>query len=340
MGNVPSGNFADRLCEAIKQKGSILCCGLDPQLRYMPPHLVQNVTDDMGRTFEAIGQLLYEFNCAVIDAVAPYVACVKPQRAFYEAYGPAGDQAFVDTVEYAHQAGLLVIEDAKRNDGGDTADAYADGHIGEVPFFGSGEDPLADLTSKESPTRVDCMTVTPYIAEDCVGRFVKRVKEFGTGIFVVTKTSFKPNSAVEQLMTQGGLFPVWQEVAKMVQAWGEGTEGECGIRNVGVVMGATYPEDAAVMRQILPNSTFLVPGYGAQGGGADGAVVGVREDGLGAVVSSSRGVIYAFRDLKDKDHGCPMKCAPEKWADLVREQAQKDRDILVEACKRANKWPF
>jgi orotidine-5'-phosphate decarboxylase len=126
----------------------------------------------------------------------------------------------------------------------------------------------------------------------------------------------------------------------MVREWGEGTEGACGLSNVGVVMGATYPEDAVKMREILPNSWFLVPGFGAQGGGAKDAVVGVRPDGLGAVINNSRGLIYAYRNLKDKEHNFPMLCEPEKCFDLVREKAINDRDALVAAAREAGKWPF
>ena len=329
-------NFADRLCEAVRKKGSFLCAGPDPQLRYMPPHLIREAIElHGGRTFAAIGWLFYEFNCQLINAIHDIVPCIKPQMAFYEIYGKYGVEAFEKTVAYAKHMGLLVIEDAKRNDGGDTADAYADGHIGQVPFFGPDGD-VTNLTVMDSPIRVDCLTVTPYIGADCVGRFVQRVKQFGTGIFVVTKTSFKPNSVVEQLETpeDAGLCRVWQAVARMVNVWGEGTEGACGLRNVGVVMGATYPVDAVTMRNILPNAIFLVPGYGSQGAGADEAVAGVRPDGFGAVVNNSRKLIYAWQDAKGK-----YRCESEKFAEAARSQAIDDRDALVAACKRANKWP-
>lgn len=336
-------NFADRLCDAVRQKKSILCCGLDPQLRYMPPRMVRRTVEQYGRNFGAVGELFFRFNRAIIDAVCDFVACVKPQRAFYEAYGSAGDQAFENTVTYAHAAGLLVIEDAKRNDGGDTADAYADGHIGEVPFFGDSlEGGLLALGRAPSPIRVDCMTVTPYIGEDCVGRFVKRVKQFGTGIFVVTKTSFKPNSAVEQLLVyhphasdapENCNTLAWQEVARMVGQWGEGTEGACGLRNVGVVMGATYPQDALTMRDILPNAIFLKPGYGGQGASAQDSVIGIRDDGLGIVVNNSRNLTYAWQNAKGK-----YQCASEQFAEAARKQAQDDRDALVAACREAGKW--
>lgn len=326
-------NFADKLCKAVREKGTFLCCGLDPQLRYMPPHLIRQAVEMHGRTFEAIGWLFQEFNRRIIDAVHPFVVCVKPQMAFYEIYGEDGISAYYQTVCYAQEKGLLVITDAKRGDGGDTADAYADGYLGTVPFWPAFTEPLENLTRVRSATRTDCMTVHGYIGEDCVGRFITRVKENGTGIFVVTKTSFKPNSAVEQLVTKNEI-PVWQELAIMVKEWGKDTEGSFGLRNVGVVMGATYPEDALIMRDILPDSIFLIPGYGAQGSGAKDAVVGIRKDGLGGVVNNSRALIYAWQNTKGRH-----QCLPEHFDAAAAAQARDDRDALVVACQEAGKWP-
>ena len=212
-------SFADLYCEEVRRKKSILCGGLDPQLRYMPSHLIREAVRIHGRTLEAVSWLFAEFNRQIIDAIYDVVPVVKPQMAFYEGYGALGVKAFEQTVAYAKKMGLLVIEDGKRGDGGDTADAYADGSLGRVPFFSEGDDP-SELTSIISPLRVDCLTVHGYIGQDCVGRFIERVKKYGTGIFVVTKTSFKPNSAVEQLMTSSGRT-VWQRLAEMVNEWGE-----------------------------------------------------------------------------------------------------------------------
>lgn len=330
-------NFADRLCDAVKGKESILCAGLDPQLRYMPPHLIHKYLGFYHLSLQSVGRLFYDFNCAIIEALHDLVACVKLNMAFYEQYGSEGVRAFEDTVRYAQDKSLLVIADAKRGDGGDTADAYADGYIGEVPFFGIGSDPTL-LSGFFSYVRSDCMTVNPYIGEDCVGRFVKRVKEYGNGIFVVVKTSFKPNSVFENLMVvQLGIdsIPVWQEVAGFVDSWGEGTEGAYGLRNVGVVLGATYPEDAPKMRKILPNSIFLKPGYGGQGADAKDAVAGIRPDGFGVIVNNSRNLIYAWQNKKGK-----YQCEPEKFAEAARLQAIDNRDELANACKEAGNWPF
>jgi len=210
---------------------------------------------------------------------------VKPQAAFYEA-SPYLWAVYERTIAYAHSKELLVINDGKRFDGGDTADAYAQTHIGEVPFFNN--------TIMPSAVRGDAVTIGGYIGEDTIVRFIKEMKQHGTGAFVVDKTSFKPNSAIEQLRTVDNLA-VWEELAKLVDDWGTEVIGENGYSNLGVVCGATYPEEAARMKEILPNCVKLVPGYGAQGGGADDAVVAFNDDGFGAVVNSSRGIIAAWQ---------------------------------------------
>jgi orotidine-5'-phosphate decarboxylase len=316
-------SFTDRLIVGIKEKKSILIVGLDPQFRFMPPHLVEKVSSEYGKTLEGIGHLFFEFNKEIIDAVLPFTTAVKPQMAFYEMYGMWGLWAFEQTVAYAKSKGLLIITDAKRGDGSDTANAYASGYLGTIPVF---EETVA------SPIQSDALTIHGYIAEDCVPRFVKIAKENGTGIFVVDKTSFKPNSSIEQLKTQSGLT-VWQELATLIQSWGEGSEGKAGYRNVGVVMGATYPEDATWMRKTLPNSWFLVPGYGGQGGSADEAVISVNSDGFGASVSSSRAIIYAYREG-------PYKNKPEQFALAAASAAEFSKKELNAALERAGKLTF
>jgi orotidine-5'-phosphate decarboxylase len=324
-------NFADNLCAAIEEKKSVLCAGLDPQLRYMPPYLIQEAIERYGRSFRAMGRMFYDFNRQIIDAVADVAVCVKPNLAFYEAYGAEGIMAYEETIAYARSNGLLVIADGKRGDGGDTADSFANAYLGKVPFFAESDSAL--LTDIISPVRADCLTIHGYIGEDCVSRFVKVAKENGTGIFVVTKTSFKPNSVIEQLTAIDG-SRVWQKMAEKVREWGEGTKGAYGLRNVGVVVGATY-NDAVLMREILPNSIFLKPGYGGQGASADEAISGIRPDGLGVVVNNSRNLTFAWQNMKGKYH-----CDPEKFDNAARAQAKDDRDALVHAARQAGNWPF
>jgi len=307
----------------MREKKSVLCVGLDPQLRFMPPHLIEEMVALHGKTWEALAAVYRVFNFKVIDAVAPYAAVVKPQAAFYETSHHLW-RTLEETIAYAHTQGLLVIKDAKRKDGGETAEAYADAHIGEVPFF--------DGQMTQAPIRADAVTIDGYIADACVSHFVRAIKLHGTGAFVVDKTSFNPNSEIENLVTASGLT-VWEELAHRVARWGEGTEGQNGYRNLGVVMGATYPEDAPKMRSILPKAVMLVPGYGAQGGGADAAVLSFNNDGFGAVVNSSRGIIAAWQKGS-------FACAPNDFAQAAAAAAQAARDDLNQALQRAGKYTF
>ncbi len=315
--------FVDKLQKSMQEKKSVLCVGLDPQLRFMPPHLIEAAIKKHGETWEAVAEVYRMFNHDIIHAIAPYAAAVKLQAAFYEASYHLWKVLEI-TIRYAKNNNLIKITDAKRNDGGDTAKIYAQTHIGEIPFFN-------ELT-KQAPIRVDAVTINGYIADSCVPYFVDEIKKHGTGAFVVDKTSFIPNSSIEGLMTENDLT-VWEEMAYKVAKWGEGTEGQNGYRNLGVVMGATYPEDAEKMREILPKAIKLVPGYGKQGGGADGAVMSFNEDGFGAIVNSSRGIIAAWKEG-------PFACDPRDYTKAAAQAAQAARDELNEALKRANKYPF
>lgn len=315
--------FVDKLQAAMREKKSVLCVGLDPQLRFIPPHLIEQMVALHGETWEARAAIYRVFNAEIIDAVAPYAGIVKPQAAFYEASHHMV-QTLEETIAYAHSKGFVVIKDAKRKDGGETAEAYAQANIGEVPWFGG--------RMIQAPFRTDAVTIDGYIAEACVSHFVTEIKAHGTGAFVVCKTSFDPNSEIENLPTTSG-NTVWVELARRVAKWGEGTEGKNGYRNLGVVMGATYPKDAPTMRSILPKAIMLVPGYGAQGGGADGAVVPFNDDGFGAVVNSSRGIIAAWQKG-------PFACNPRDFKQATAQAAKAARDDLNEALKRAGKYPF
>lgn len=285
--------FVDQLQAAMLAKRSVLCVGLDPQLKFMPPHLIEEAISLYGRTWEAVAHCFFEFNRDTIDAVGPYACSVKPNAAFYEGSHHLWE-TYERTIAYAQSKGLLVINDGKRFDGGDTAEAYAQTHIGELPFF--------DDTTAPSLVRSDAVTIGGYIGEDTIARFMKEMKQYRTGAFVVDKTSFKPNSVIEQLVTENGLT-VWEELANHVGIWGQEVIGNNGYSNLGVVMGATYPNEAERMKEILPKCVKLVPGYGAQGGAADDAVVAFNDDGFGAVVNSSRGIIAAWQkgDFKMND---------------------------------------
>lgn len=321
--------FTDRLIDAIRAKKSLLCVGLDPQLQFIPAHIRAWALANYNASYEAIGEAFFRFNKEVIDAVAPFAACVKPQAAFYEGYGKWGWDCFEKTIDYAHSQGLLVITDAKRGDGSDTAVAYAAGHIGEVPFWGETEE---TISYRPGPIRADALTVHGWIGEACLNPFLKAVKECSTGVFVVAKTSFTPNSKIEQLENKGG-YTVWEEMAYLVEELGEGTEGQYGYRNIGAVLGATKAEDAPTMRAILPNSWLLVPGYGKQGGGALGAVAACNGDGLGCIVNSSRGVIFAYESGTFQSNS-------KDFLQAAARAAEFSRDDLNLALEKAGKLKF
>lgn len=324
---MPKGNFSDCLAEAICQKNSLLCVGLDPQLKDIPPFIRKRAVEEYGTTRQAIFYAFTLFFEELIEKIAPFAACVKPNIAFFEQYGSEGLRAYEAVLDMAKGHNLLVIGDVKRGDGGDTAIAYANAHLSNPPMLNEN----GELIAKASSLQVDAITVHGWIAEAGLTPFIDGVKYQGNGIFVVCKTSFKPNSRIEQLKTEHGT-PVWQELAKIVQELGTGTEGECGYRNVGVVIGATYPEDAPTMRDILPNAWFLVPGYGAQGGGADSAVIGANKDGLGIIINSSRGVLYAYKETSGQ-----FKGKEEDFASCAAQAAEFARDDLNAALQRAGK---
>ncbi len=315
--------FVDNLQAAMFAKKSVLCVGLDPQLKFMPPHIIEMMVKLHGKTWEALAAIYSFFNVAIIDAIAPYASAVKPQAAFYE-FQHTGWRTLEETNHYAASYGLVRIKDGKRQDGGDTADAYAQVHLGEVPFF--------DGTTVRSPVQMDALTIGGWIGEDCVPRFVTEMKKHGTGAFVVDKTSFKPNSVIEQLVTDNGLT-VWERLAHYVALWGEGTEGENGYRNLGVVMGATKKDDVPAMRKILPKAVFLGPGHGGQGASDDECATLFNDDGFGAVINDARGIIAAWQKG-------PFACDPINFQLAAANAAKAACDGLNAALQRAGKYPF
>lgn len=279
-------HFGDRLFEAVERSGSILCVGIDPEMDKIPMRFRDKFrchcfAHPYGREAAAIVAFAKE----IIDAVAQYAVAVKPNTGFFEQYGAAGIEALEVIIAYAKEKGLIVITDAKRGDGGPTAVAYADAHIGLVRDI--------DLNLRPSTIRADAVTVNPYIGDACLDPFVETAKANGTGVFIVAKTSFKPNSFVEQLEMKEFRGRVWESVADHVRVGAQQTIGQSGYSNIGVVLGATYPDDAPTMRGYLPSSWFLVSGFQAQGATAEDAVQGANPDGTGALVNSGSAIIFA-----------------------------------------------
>jgi len=280
-------NFADKLIEKIREKGSVVCVGLDPRLNQIPKFIRDKALGEYPRNkLKAAAEAIIEFNKGIIDAVYDLVPIVKPQIAFYELFGEEGVRAFRETIAYAKSKGLLVIADVKRNDIGSTAKAYAEAHFGEVDVFGE----------KEFIFDADALTITPYLGWDGIKPFIEVCQKHGRGIFILVKTSNTSSGDLQDLCMKDG-NSVYEIIGNFVDSWGADEIGEEGYSSVGAVVGATYPEQAKKLRKIMPNAFFLVPGYGAQGGGAQDVKPCFNKDGLGAIVNSSRGITFAYEKM-------------------------------------------
>jgi orotidine-5'-phosphate decarboxylase len=271
--------FSDRLIAAIRAKRSACVVGLDPRLETMPRFLVDEAAA-LPRD-EAAYAILAGFGRAVVDAVAEHAPAVKVQSAFYELLGVPGLRALLETVRAARAAGLLVILDAKRGDIASTAAAYAESLLGELDWRGEARETIG----------ADAATVSPYLGADSLEPWVDVCRRHQKGIFVLVRTSNHGSADIQGLPLAGG-GTVDERVASMVDRLGEGLVGAAGYSSVGAVVGATFPADAARLRRLMPRAIFLLPGYGAQGGGAEGLAACFDRDGLGAVVSASRSVTY------------------------------------------------
>jgi len=305
--------FADRLIKAIEKKQNPSIVGLDPRLEQIPSFIKEEMIKKYGKTFEAAAESIIFFNKKIIDAVKDIVPAVKPQIAFYEKYLAPGIRAFKETVDYAKSKGLIVIEDGKRNDIGSTAQAYSEAHLGKVDLFGE----------KVSAFDVDCITVNPYLGIDGIAPFIADVKKHGKGIFVLVKTSNPSSGDFQDLETKGK--KIYEVVADLVNKWNQDTIGNSGYGSVGAVVGATYPEEAVILRKLMPKSIFLVPGYGAQGGGAKDTIPCFNRDGYGAVINSSREIIFAYEKQKRE----------ADFDKAAKEAAVKMKDDLNNALKEA-----
>jgi len=280
-------NFADRLIEKINEKNSVVCVGLDPRLNQIPKFIRDKaLAENPKNKLKAAAEAIIEFNKGIIDAVYDLIPIVKPQIAFYELFGEEGIRAFRETIKYAKSKDLLVIADIKRNDIGSTAKAYADAHFGEVDVF----------DDKEFIFDADAITVTPYLGWDGIKPFIEVCNKHGRGIFVLVKTSNPSSGDLQDLCMKDG-NTVYEIIGNFVDSWGADEIGEKGYSSVGAVVGATYPGQAKQLRKIMPNAFFLVPGYGAQGGGAEDVKPSFNKDSLGAIVNSSRGIIFAYEKL-------------------------------------------
>ena len=285
-------NFADRLCAAVRARNSAVVVGLDPHFGLMPGRMTEGV-DPADR--DALAVVVRDFCIGIIDAVHDVVPMVKPQVAFFERLGPPGLQALEEVVGRARAQGLLVISDAKRGDIGSTAQAYAEYHLGDGALPGLG---------------ADAVTVNPYLGGDSVQPFVEHTAH-GRGLFLLAKTSNAGSADLQDRTVDDGRT-LYDAAAALADRVGGGCIGDSGYSAVGIVVGATYPAEAAALRRRYPRLVFLVPGYGAQGAGADDVAVCFDEDGMGAVVNASRSILFAYRAEDFAGRG---------WADAARAAA-------------------
>lgn len=299
--------FVDKLIENIIAKKNHSVVGLDPRINFVPKHIQEKYEN----TKEGQCLAILEFNKIIIDSIKDIVACVKPQIAFYEAYGLQGLEVFAETVKYAKESGLVIIADIKRGDIGSTASAYA------KAYFGGGY------------VDVDSVTLNPYLGIDSIKPFLDYCDK-DKGVFILDKTSNKSSGDIQDLESDNK--HIYELVGQYINSWGEAYKGKFGYSSVGAVVGATYPKEMKVLREIMSKSYILVPGYGAQGGTAKDIVDCFNEDGLGAVVNSSRGIIAAHTKEENLN-----KYSEKEFHYCIREAAINMRDSINDELAKHNK---
>jgi orotidine-5'-phosphate decarboxylase len=327
-------NFADRLLDKIDEMKNPSVVGLDPRIRDIPNSVIKNaikeVCDyshkelkdlDIEEKFEATAEAFFQYNVGIIDATFEIAGINKPQMAFYEQYKAPGIKAFEKTVNYAKSKGNIVIEDAKRNDIKETAEAYADGHLGVVELFDG---------SFHSSLNVDAITINGYLGSDGVKPFIDVSKKHGKGFFLLAKTSNVSSGELQDLMLDEihGGRKVYEQMALKANLWGEELVGDRNYSSVGIVVGATYPEDAVKIRKLAEKAIILVPGYGHQGGRGRDTIRNFNIDGYGAIVNNSRNLMFAYL-TKD------FKMPPEKFGEATKKAAVAMKEDIVGAMKEA-----
>lgn len=293
----------NKLTAKIQKTKAPIVVGLDPMLNYIPKHIQEKAFKEFGETLEGAAEAIWQFNKEIVDKTYDLIPAAKPQIAMYEQFGIPGIMAFKKTVDYCKSKDLVVIGDIKRGDIGSTSAAYATGHIGKVQIG----------ANKIAPFDEDFVTLNPYMGADSITPFIDVCKEEKKGLFILVKTSNPSSGDFQDQMV--GDRPVYELVGEKVAQWGETCMGD-DYSYVGAVVGATYPEMGKTLRKIMPKAYILVPGYGAQGGQGKDLVHFFNEDGLGAIVNSSRGIIAAYKQEKYAKFG------EENFADASRAAAE------------------
>ena len=295
----------DRLIEKIIALKNPTVVGLDPRLNLIPDHVKEAAFAEYGKTPEGAAAAFLKFNQDIIDAVCDLVPAVKPQIAMYEMLGVPGVKAFADTVKYAKEKGLIVIGDIKRSDIASTAEAYAAAHIGTTDVEGESFAAFDE----------DMITVNPYLGSDSIDPFFKTMQARDRGMFILCKTSNPGGGEFQDLIVDG--MPLYEKVGLRIEDWGAAFRGSYGFSDIGAVVGATYPEQGVRLRKLLPHTFFLVPGYGAQGATAKDLAGCFNEDGIGAIVNSSRGIIGAWKSAKYNTQFTPEEYAQASRAAVI-----------------------
>ncbi len=298
----------DRLIEKIVEKQNPTVAGLDPKLDYVPAFLREQAYAAHGKTLEGAAAALLAYNKGIIDALCDIVPAVKPQCAYYELYGWPGVRALQETICYAREKGMFVITDGKRGDIGTTMEAYAAAHLGTT----------AVEENQYEAFGGDALTVNGYLGSDGVTPVLQIAEKLDKGLFILAKTSNPSSGELQDRKLEG--MPVYRAMGDLCEQWGQSLPGQYGYSGVGAVVGATYPAQLMELRQALPHTFFLVPGYGAQGGSAADVAAGFDKNGLGAVVNSSRAILCAY-----KKEGC----AEEDYAGAARREAIRMRNQIL-----------
>ena len=298
----------DKLIDKIKKTDNPTVMGLDPRYEMIP----KCVTDKYPKTLEGVSKAIVEFNKELIDETYDIIPAVKPQIAFYEMFGIPGMEAFKETCKYAKEKGMYVIADIKRGDIGSTAAGYSNAYLGKTTI---GE-------TMQEIYDVDFVTVNPYMGTDCVKPFIEDCKKYDKGIFILVKTSNPSSGELQDLKLENGK-EVYLEVANLVKKWGEDLIGNYGYSSVAAVVGATYPEQLSQIRKAIPNTFFLIPGYGAQGGKAEDIAIAFDKNKLGGIVNASRSLMCAYKSDLWKD-----KYKEEEYAKATRSEAIRMRDEI------------
>ena len=299
----------DRLIKSIVEKQNPTVAGLDPKLDFIPDYIKDKAFEKYGKTLEGAASAILEYNKGLIDELYDIVPAVKPQSAYYEMYGWQGVKTLAETISYAKNKGLFVITDAKRNDIGATMEAYANAHIGTTDICGETVQAFG----------ADAVTVNGYLGSDGINPLLDICSKLDKGIFVLAKTS-NPSSGELQDKIINNRTTIYETMGKMCEVWGEKAMGKYGYSGVGAVVGATYPEQLKELRNKLPKTFFLVPGYGAQGGNAKDVALAFDKNGLGAIINSSRAIMCAWKK---------ENCNPEDYAKAARREAIRMKNEII-----------